>query len=430
MRGSCTLVWLRAAVVWPAVFLFDSGCGTRTYATDAPSSSASGHAAPPETAVSGHSGSQAEQPATTGGKQATATSGTSASVPAPGGTRAPAMTPVAGSDALDASDPAATDAATGDAGAADGGMDGATMPMPTTPEMFPKLEAAQIGTPLRLANDHELAEGPLWDHCQKKLLFTDVNQNAMYTIAADGTFALFRMDTNYTNGITFDMTGRLVHAEMGGLGGGRVTRREKDGTLTVLADKTPRGAKFNTIDDVIVRSDGTIYFSDPVIPHGPNSASSITSKPLYRLPPGMPAMPVLEAMLALPNGVDLSPDEKVLYVAEYQGGVVARFDVAEDGSLSGRKTFVGGLTNPDSMCLDAAGNVYIGVSQGLAIVRPDGTRIKTVAMQTNKGVTNCEFGGEDGKTLYITAWQSVWKLENMPIPGLAWTKNARIACDP
>jgi gluconolactonase len=178
-----------------------------------------------------------------------------------------------------------------------------------------------------------------------------------------------------------------------------------------------------------VRSDGTIYFSDPIIPHGNTLAVGLTSKPLYRLSPGMSA-PVEEDLLSLPNGVDLAPGEKLLYVAEFSRGAVVSYDVGADGALSGKKTLLSGLSSPDSMCLDAAGNLYIGVSSGLIIARPDGSRIKTIAMQTNRGVTNCGFGGEDGKTLYITAWASLWKIEGMPVPGLEWVLNKQAPCAP
>jgi len=296
-------------------------------------------------------------------------------------------------------------------------------------DTWPTLTPETIGEPMRLGNNYSLAEGPLWDHCGKQMLFTDVETKTIHKIAADGTVGVHRMDTNYVNGIAFDMQGRLLMAEMGGRSGGRITRVEKDGTVKVLADKDPSGGALNTADDLIVRSDGTIFFSDPIIPHGNSTAVSLTGKPLYRLTKDEPGMVIEEDQLQMPNGVDFSPDEKILYVSAFLGGQVFKYNVAADGKLSGRQAFISGLTNPDSMCLDAAGNLYVGVSQGLIVTAPDGKRIKFIRMTTNNGVTNCNFGGEDGKTLYITAWASLWKIDKMPIPGLDWTVHKRITCN-
>jgi gluconolactonase len=336
---------------------------------------------------------------------------------------------IAGSPAVPMQAPAGMHAATAGATPASAMAGAAASSSPPKMDSWPALTADMLGTPMRLANEYSLAEGPLWDHCGKQMLFTDVNNQVIHEIAADGTIGDYRTDTNYVNGLAFDMQGRLLMAEMGGLNGGRITRLEQDGTLTVLADKTPRGSKLNTSDDLIVRSDGTIYFTDPIIAHGNNTAVSLTNKPLYRLTPGEPGMVIEEDQLLLANGVDLSPDEKTLYASAFLGGQVFKYDVGEDGKLSGRQVFITGVSNPDSMCLDVAGNVYVGVSQGLLVVGPDGKRIKLISMSTNKGVTNCNFGGEDGKTLYITAWASLWKIDNMPIPGLDWTVDKRITCN-
>jgi sugar lactone lactonase YvrE len=108
---------------------------------------------------------------------------------------------------------------------------------------------------------------------------------------------------------------------------------------------------------------------------------------------------------------------------------VNQYDVAEDGSLSNARAFITGLTNPDSMCLDAAGNVYIGVSTGLQIVRSDGSRVALIRVRSSNGTTNCGFGGPDGKTLFIAAWNVVMQLDNAPIPGLDWQRNQQIPCN-
>lgn len=132
----------------------------------------------------------------------------------------------------------------------------------------------------------------------------------------------------------------------------------------------------------------------------------------------------------MPNGVELSPDEKTLYLSAFLGGEVLRYEVAPDGALSRQRTFLPNLNNPDSMCLDAAGNLYVAVNEGLAVARPDGTPVALINMRTSQGVTNCGFGGEDGRTLYITAWNSLWTISDMPIPGLDWTINQQLPCSP
>jgi gluconolactonase len=194
-------------------------------------------------------------------------------------------------------------------------------------------------------------------------------------------------------------------------------------------DKTPLGAALNTSDDLVVRSDGTIYFTDPVVAHGPYLALPLGRYPLYRVKPGPdPRQIVSESTWALPNGVELSPDEKTLYMIDYLGGTVQQFSVAADGSLSAKPPLASGLSIPDSMCLDAAGNVYIGVNNGLLVLRPDGSVVTTIPVQSSQGTTNCTFGGPDGKTLYITAWTLLLKVDGMPIPGLDFVASQRRGC--
>jgi gluconolactonase len=121
-----------------------------------------------------------------------------------------------------------------------------------------------------------------------------------------------------------------------------------------------------------------------------------------------------------PNGIELSPDEMTLYVDGYSEGAVWPFAVAMDGSLTkAASALATGLTSADSLCLDAAGNLYVGVSTGLQVLRPDGSMVKLIPVSA-RATTNCTFGGDDGKTLYITAWTDVFKVDNMPIPGLDW----------
>jgi gluconolactonase len=133
-------------------------------------------------------------------------------------------------------------------------------------------------------------------------------------------------------------------------------------------------------------------------------------------------MLVSRAMLLGPNGIELSPDEKTLYVDADFASSVMKYDVADDGSLSNGATLASGLSGPDSLCLDAAGNLYVGVSSGLQVLRPDGSSVGLIPIPSS-AVTNCSFGDDDGTTLYISAWSTLWKVERMPIPGLDWIVN-------
>jgi gluconolactonase len=292
---------------------------------------------------------------------------------------------------------------------------------------YPMLDGTKIGNPVQIANTFTLAEGPLWDPCQHRLLFVDVQGGGgggtIHSLAADGQISVFMMNTNNTNGIAFDIDGSLILAQMGG-NPGHVARRDKAGMVKVI----DQGSMLHTPDDVVVRSDGTIYFTDGDFP--PISTSIIgafSQLPVYAIKPGTSTL-VNGGNVGGPNGIELSPDEKTLYVDAYAEGLVYKYSVADDGTPTKGTAIPGSLTNPDSLCLDAAGNLYVGVSTGLHVMRPDGTAIKDIPVGT--ATTNCTFGGDDGKTLYITAWKLLLKVEGMPIPGLDWVNNTkRLKCN-
>ena len=299
------------------------------------------------------------------------------------------------------------------------------------PVSYPELQPARVGAPTLLAKGFTLAESPTWDPCGQRLIVTDPTKNTISEIGLDGSVTVLLTDTNYTNGIAYDRDGSLLMAQMGNNNGGRVARLDRGGSTTVLSDKNPRGGRFHTTDDVVVRSDGTVYFSDGDFSHADHTTLVLTPTPLYMLKPGPePRMLVTGPSVSGPNGVELSPDEKTLYLSAYFSDAVAKYEVAPDGTLSQGATFASGLPSADSLCLDAAGNLYVGIEGGLQILRPDATKVKTIPIAFNNKVTNCTFGGEQGTTLFFTAWTEVWKLEDMPIPGLDWTINKQIACGP
>jgi gluconolactonase len=293
------------------------------------------------------------------------------------------------------------------------------------------ITAAMIGKAVSVSTAFSLAESPVWDHCKNVLLFADVDPQRIQQLAPPSTVTVFQEMSNYTNGMSFDSAGNLWRAEMGNTLPGRITRMDRAGMVKVITDKNPTGGALHTPDDLVIRSDGTVYFTDPVFPHGPSTAFDLTSQlGIYRITPESDGFKVLaESTTTGPNGIELSPDEKSLYVNSYFGNTVLKFSVAANGALTKASApLISGLSSPDSLCIDAAGNLYVGVTSGLSVYTPDGTLVTTIATTGSKAVTNCGFGGSDGKTLYISAWTTLWRVEAMPIPGLQWQKDQQIAC--
>lgn len=317
----------------------------------------------------------------------------------------------------------------GTAGSDAGGGTGGTM----EPVSYPMLTADAIGSPTMIKDGFTLAESPLWDPCGNQLLFTDVqggtgSGGVIHTLSASGELGVLATNTTNANGIAYDIDGSLILSQMGG--GGHLARRKKDGMIETI--EPAGGPNLHTPDDVIVRSDGTIYFSDGNFYPIGSLLGFDDPLPVFVLKPGATALEN-GGIVGGPNGIEFSPDEKTLYVSAYGEGIVYGFSVAADGSITKGAGVVTGMTNPDSLCLDAAGNFYIGVQTGLQVASANGSKIKLVPIPGSSGTngtTSCTFGGEDGKTLYVTNWARIFKIENMPIPGNDWLVNKqRVACN-
>jgi gluconolactonase len=315
-------------------------------------------------------------------------------------------------------------------GAAGGGagVDDEILP----PSSYPQLEAAMIGMPMQIAEGFHLAESPLWDHCEHRLIFADVSApggGVINTLDPDNKVSTWMMGTGNTNGMAWDIDGNLVITQMAG----HIARLDRKTMMVTQID--PMGTVLHTPDDLVVRSDGTIYYSDGDFCPVGNLLGYGTSLPVFTIKPNT-NMLINSAMIRGPNGIELSPDEKLLYVNGYGDGNIYRFDVMPDGTVAKQmQPFATGLTDPDSMCLDAAGNLYVAVSTGVQVFRPDGTMVKLIRVTapagccTKAGMSNCTFGGHDGKTLYITSWTTILKIDNMPIPGLDWfVAKKRVKC--
>jgi len=175
-----------------------------------------------------------------------------------------------------------------------------------------------------------------------------------------------------------------------------VVRILADGTRKVLADNY-QGKPLNAPNDLVIRNDGTIYFTDPIF-GPPPSPAGVDFMGLYRIPPTGDL--VLEGKFTTPNGIGLSPDQKTLYMASTMPGQILSFTIAADGATSNQKKFVD-VAMPDGMKVDTAGNLWAACRDGIYVFAPDGTQQAFINVSVRP--TNLAFGGPNGKTLLVTS---------------------------
>jgi len=258
----------------------------------------------------------------------------------------------------------------------------------------------------REATGFKFVEGPLWKDGQ--LYFSDIPANTIYLLK-DGAGEVWLTPSGSTNGNTLDREGRWISCEHDG----RVVRRNADGTTEVIASEYD-GKPLNSPNDVVVKSDGTIWFTDPT--YGLRKRPEMQSaRGLYRFDPKDSKLTRVAEGFGQPNGLCFSPDEKLLYVAD-SGPVkqVEVFNVGPDGTLTGRRVFAS-ITpgNPDGMRCDAVGRLFVTAGDGVQIFAPNGTKMGTI--QLPESPANLCFGGADGRTLYMTARTSVYSLPLKPL---------------
>ncbi len=240
-------------------------------------------------------------------------------------------------------------------------------------------------------------EGPTWRMAEQTLLFSDIPAATIYKLTPPDTISVFRADTGGTNGLDSDVDELLLVAEHGNR---RVSRTLSDGTIVDVASEY-RGDRLNSPNDIAVRSDGTIYFTDP--PYFIDEAEQeLEFNGVFRVDPDGELTAEWEgAKSTRPNGLVLSPDESVVYVAQADPGhLVMAFDVDPNGSLSGERTFVDYVAFPDGMAMDTGGNLYVAAFGGVWVYDPEGNQWGII--ETPRNPFNCAFGGDDARTLYIT----------------------------
>jgi len=277
----------------------------------------------------------------------------------------------------------------------------------------------------KLHGDFRFIEGPIWVKAGSYLLFSDLASNSIMKWSPDGNVSVFRkaiFSGNYpdgvqigSNGLTLDKQGRLVAAEHGNR---RVSRTEKDGTIIVLADRY-EGKRLNSPNDLVSKSNGDIYFTDPpglyrTYPEGPNAPKrELDFAGVYRVTaPGKVELATKE--VPYHNGIAFSPDEKKLYVASSRPEKFWMvYSVEANGSLSGGKKFFDATSTPgegvpDGMKVDRAGNIYATGPAGIMIFTPEAKLLGTIELPEIPA--NLNWGDTDGKTLYITARTSLYRL--------------------
>ncbi len=268
----------------------------------------------------------------------------------------------------------------------------------------------------RIAHGFRWCEGPVWFGDGRYLLWSDIPNNRILKWEEQtGAVSVFRQPSDFANGNTRDRDGRLVSCEHGGR---RVTRTEYDGKISVIADRFD-GKPLNSPNDVVVKSDGSIWFTDPPFGLFGNYEGRVAEQELpmnvYRVDGVTGEMTVVESEVSRPNGLCFSPDETRLYVVDTPGGAKTThvYDIVDGTAVNGRLFFDAMPGYADGIRCDTEGNVWCGFSggsgqDGVAVFTPDGTLIGRILLPER--CANLCFGGRKRNRLFMTASQSVYAL--------------------
>ena len=259
--------------------------------------------------------------------------------------------------------------------------------------------------PEKIAGNFQFVEGPVWK-TGIGLLFSDIYPGKIYRWTPDSGATLFLYPSDSSNGLTYDLQGRLLLTQMRLR---RLARMNQDRSMTPLVSRF-RGKKFNSPNDLVVQSDGSIFFTDPDFNVPSGEKPEIGFKGVYRIDPSG-ALQVLDSTFDKPNGICFSQDEKILYVNESAQCKIYAWDV--DGStLTNKRLFfsIPASGYADGMKTDQQGNVYCTGPTGVWIITPKGALLGKIA--TPETPSNCAWGDADGKTLFITARTGLYRVRS------------------
>ncbi len=262
----------------------------------------------------------------------------------------------------------------------------------------------------KLAGGMKFTEGPVWLPKEGKLVFSDIPNSKLMQWSEEDGLSVFRESEN-ANGNILDLQGRIISCQHGAR---NVIRIEEDGSTRVLADKFD-GKRFNSPNDVAVRSDGSLWFTDP--PWGLTGPHEIPGHWVYKLDPKTGDVDVIVKDLAMPNGIVFSPDESRLYIADTGGNsrhpdpsfhrapaTIRCYEVSQEGELG--KVLFHIDAGSDGMAVDVKGNLYTTHAGKVYVYDPDGNEIEQIDVP--EGPANVTFGGDDYRTLFITARNSLY----------------------
>jgi gluconolactonase len=279
----------------------------------------------------------------------------------------------------------------------------------------------------KLAGDMKFTEGPVWIPREKKLIFSDIPNSKLMQWSESKGLSVFREESNQANGNILDLEGRLISCQHAAR---NLVRTDANGKITVLAEKFD-GMRFNSPNDVAVRSDGTLWFTDP--PWGLRGKHEYGGHWVFKFDPTCGKVIPVVKDLAMPNGIIFSPDESRIYIADTGGhkrhpdaafhkspDIVRCYAVSKDGTL-GKKLFDID-EGSDGMAVDVQGNLYTTHGGKVNVFNADGKLLERI--QVPEGPANCTFGGEDFKTLFITARTSLYSVRlkhaGAKPPGAKW----------
>ena len=271
----------------------------------------------------------------------------------------------------------------------------------------------------RLFSGTTWSEGPAYVKAYGALVWSDVPNNRMYQWTPEDGGSVFREPSNYSNGNTVDRSGRLVTCQHLTHS---ITRTEQDGSVVPLVDNY-EGKRFNSPNDLVVKSDDTIWFTDPPYGilnnyEGNHRESEVGGNFVYRFDPASGDLSIVADDFDKPNGLAFSPDESVLYVAD-TGGThtpdgphhIRALEISGGSRVANSRVFA--EISPgfaDGLRVDEGGNVFTSAFDGIQVYSPDGELLGKILVP-ERATANCDFGGEKGSTLFITASTALYAIE-------------------